>query len=203
MIDWATLLSYTVACALLVMVPGPSVTVIIANSLRHGARAGLENVLGTQLGLATMIAVLAAGMAAIIASMAWLFDILRIVGAAYLIWLGWKMWRSDGKLAEEGAAPAKTSFILQGFVVIWSNPKALLFFGAFIPQFVDPARSPLIQTVVLGGIFMIVATIGDSLYAFAAAGAGKFLTRARIRIVERVSGTFLIGGGLWLAFARR
>ncbi|KFB10173.1 LysE family translocator [Nitratireductor basaltis] len=203
MIEPGILISYTIACALLVMVPGPSVTVIVANSLRHGAGAGLQNVFGTQLGLASMIAVLAAGLSAVIASMGWLFEILRLVGAAYLIWLGYKMWRSDGQLAEDARSPARNSFILQGFIVIWSNPKALLFFGAFIPQFVDPVHSPGAQTVILGSVFMAVATVGDSLYAFAAAGAGRFLTRTRIRIVERVSGSFLICGGLWLALTRR
>jgi threonine/homoserine/homoserine lactone efflux protein len=95
------------------------------------------------------------------------------------------------------------SFVLQGFIVIWSNPKALLFFGAFIPQFIDPAQGAAWQTVVLGLVFMAVATVFDSVYAFAAGGAGGWLSRERIKLTERISGTFLIGGGLWLAFARR
>ncbi|WP_274424116.1 LysE family translocator [Chelativorans sp. YIM 93263] len=201
--DTGVLLSYIVACIALIVVPGPSVTVIIANSLRHGARAGMLNVLGTQLGLAAMIGVLAVGLAAVVNAMGGVFEILRLLGAAYLIWLGIRMWRSDGSLGGGTAPRAQRSFVLQGFIVIWSNPKALIFFGAFIPQFIDPAGSTAWQTVFLGGIFMAVATIGDSLYAFAASGLGSRLTRARVQLVERISGTCLIGGGLWLALARR
>lgn len=201
--DTGVLLSYIVASIALIVVPGPSVTVIIANSLRHGARAGMLNVLGTQLGLAVMIGVLAVGLAAVVNMMGSVFDILRLLGAAYLVWLGIRMWLSDGSLAKGDTDPrAQRSFILQGFIVIWSNPKALVFFGAFIPQFINPAGSTAWQTVLLGGIFMAIATIGDSLYAFAASGLGARLTKARIRIVERISGSCLIGGGLWLALSR-
>src|SRR5690606_32883657 len=148
--------SYVIACFAIVIVPGPSVTVIVANAMRHGARAGLLNVLGTQIGLVLMIGVLAFGMAAVVSAMGSIFEILRFLGAAYLVWLGIRMWRSDGRLVEDKEAnmPASRSFVLQGFIVIWSNPKALLFFGAFIPQFVDPAGDPVRQTLLLGVIFM-------------------------------------------------
>jgi threonine/homoserine/homoserine lactone efflux protein len=204
MFDPSLLLPFALACFVIVIVPGPSVTVIIANSMRHGTRAGLLNVLGTQIGVASMIGVLALGLSAVVALMGSLFDVLRLIGAAYLIWLGVKMWMSGGRLgtAEATARPGG-SFVLQGFIVIWSNPKALLFFGAFLPQFIDPAGNPVTQTALLGFIFMAVATVFDSLYAFAAAGAGAWLSRERVRLVERISGTFLIGGGLWLAFTRR
>jgi homoserine/homoserine lactone efflux protein len=204
MLEPAALISYVIACVALILVPGPTVTVIIANSMRHGARAGMLNVLGTQIGLAAMIGVLAFGLAAVVGAMGSLFEILRLLGAAYLIWLGIRMWMSDGSLGSADAVmPARRSFILQGFIVIWSNPKALLFFGAFIPQFIDPAGNAAWQTVFLGAVFMAVAAAGDSLYAVAASGAGAKLTKARVRLAERISGTFLIGGGLWLALSRR
>jgi threonine/homoserine/homoserine lactone efflux protein len=204
MFDPALLLSFALACFVIVVVPGPTVTVIIANSLKHGTRAGLLNVLGTQIGLVTMVGILAVGMSAVVAGMGSLFEVLRLVGAAYLIWLGIKMWRSDGTLGtKEATVRPMGSFVLQGFIVIWSNPKALLFFGAFIPQFIDPAQSAAWQTAVLGFVFMAVATVFDSVYAFAAGGAGSWLSRERVKLTERISGTFLIGGGLWLAFSRR
>jgi threonine/homoserine/homoserine lactone efflux protein len=204
MFDPTLLLPFVLACFVIVIVPGPSVTVIIANSMRHGTRAGLLNVLGTQIGLATMIAVLALGLSAVVALMGSLFDVLRLIGAAYLVWLGVKMWMSGGRLgtAEATARPGG-SFVLQGFIVLWSNPKALLFFGAFLPQFIDPAGNPILQTALLGFIFMAIATVFDSAYALAAGGTGAWLSRERVRLVERISGTFLIGGGLWLAFTRR
>ena len=199
----SVLLAFTLACLLIVIVPGPTVTVIIANSIRHGAKAGLLNVVGTQIGLAMMLAVLAAGLAAVVAGMGSLFEILRIVGAAYLIWLGIKMWRSDGSLERADVARPMGSFIIQGFIVIWSNPKALIFFGAFIPQFIDQAGSAAWQTVFYGAIFMVVGAIFDSLYAIAAGGARSWLSAKRSKLTERISGTYLIGGGVWLALARR
>ncbi|MEM8948088.1 MAG: LysE family translocator [Pseudomonadota bacterium] len=205
------LLTYTLACIAVVIVPGPSVTVIIANSLRHGTRAGLWTDVGTQAGLATMLIVLAAGLSTIVNHMGWIFDWLRLAGAAYLIWLGIKLWRGGGAttsvtLAEESGRNGGGNggrFFWQGFLVLWSNPKALLFFGAFIPQFIDPAGSALMQTLVLGLIFILVALVLDSCYALAAGRAGRWFTGPRLRVLERISGSFLIGGGLWLALSKR
>ena len=196
------LLPYTLACAAIVVVPGPSVTVIIANSMRAGARAGLANVAGTQAGLAIMITLVAFGLDIITTSLAFLFDWLRFLGAAYLIWLGYKLLRSDGSLDQAGGERPRGSYFWQGFLVIWSNPKALLFFGAFIPQFVEPGGQAVLQTLVLGGIFMAVATILDGGYALVAGKAGRLLTRRNIRTTEVTGGSLLIGGGLWLALSK-
>jgi threonine/homoserine/homoserine lactone efflux protein len=196
-------LAYVAACILIVIVPGPTVTVIIANSLAHGARAGLLNVAGTQLGLALMIAVLLLGLTSIIETLGWWFDWLRLAGAAYLIWIGYKLVRSGGAIEAAQSAPKpRGGFFLQGLLVILSNPKALLFFGAFIPQFLNPAGDYAWQVALLGATFMVVATLCDGAYALLCGGAGAFLTRQRVRLVSRVSGLFLIGGGVWLAFTR-
>ena len=201
----STLLVVALASFVIIIVPGPTVTVIIANSLRAGSRAGLMNVAGTQAGLFPMILAVAFGLDTVVAVMAeWFFWIKR-AGAAYLIWIGISLLRSDGRLADPGAVkPPRIGYFWQGVVVIWSNPKALLFFGAFLPQFVDPAAGdPFVQTVVFGMIFMAVATVFDSLYALAAGGAGSALTRNRVRLVEKMSGSLLIAGGVWMALARR
>ena len=221
MIDIATYLTFLLACVVVVIVPGPTVTVIIANSLHHGARAGLANVLGTQLGLAVMLVILAAGLDVVIQVMGTLFVYLKIAGAAYLIYLGLKMIRSrndqdaalvdaDGSRALAAKSFAWRSYVWQGVLVIWSNPKALLFFGAFIPQFVvlpgagvGPGLSVAAQTLLLGGTFMLVATILDGAYALAAGKAGGMLTAHRRRILDVIGGSALIGGGLWLALTRR
>ncbi len=196
--------AYVLACAAVAIVPGPSVTVIIANSLRHGTRAGLLNVAGTQAGLAVMLLILAAGLQFIVESLAQVFDIIRWLGAAYLIWLGIKLLRSDGTMGRVADVPrAHGSFFWQGFVVVLSNPKALFFFGALIPQFLTPGGNALAQTVLLGATFIAVATPLDSSYAFLAGGAGKWLSRTRVKALEVGSGLCLIGGGLWLALARR
>ncbi|WP_407637768.1 LysE family translocator [Afifella pfennigii] len=201
--ELSTFLTYLAACIAIVIVPGPTVTVIIANSMRHGARAGLLNVAGTQAGIAIMLLVLAFGLSTVVAFLGEAFFWLKLVGAAYLVWLGIKLLRSDGRLGGGDAAGKSRNWFWQGFIVIWSNPKALFFFGAFIPQFVDPSGSTVLQTVFLGLVFMAVATILDGAYALAAGRTGLLLSRRNVRLVEVFGGTCLVGGGLWMALARR
>lgn len=196
-------IAFCVAAIAIVIVPGPTVTVVIANSLKFGQRAGLLNVAGTQAGLLVWMAVAIAGLASAITFLGVWFDVLRIAGAAYLVWLGIKLIRSKGELLTATVTAPKGGFFLQGFVVILSNPKALLVFGALIPQFISPNGDYLNQLILLGLTFMIVGTVFDSLYAFAAGNAGSWLSKSRIRFVEVSSGLCLIGGGIWLALRGR
>lgn len=196
--------AYLLACLIVVLVPGPTVTLILANSIRHGTRAGLLNVLGTQVGLALMIGVVGLGLTSLMESAGHWFDWLRLAGAAYLVWLGWKMIRSSGGSGEgDAAAPPRGGFLTQGALVALSNPKTLIFFGAFFPQFIDPARDHGLQILIMGLTAMLVAAVSDSVYTLAAGRAGRALSAKRVRLLSRVSGGFLIGGGLWLAFSRR
>lgn len=194
--------AYLIGCFAVAIVPGPTATLIIANGLRHGTRAGLLNVAGTQLGLAAMIAIVGIGLASAIEMMGHWLVWLRLVGAAYLIWLGWRMVRASP--APEDAArvsAARGGFFKQGCLVALSNPKALFFFGAFLPQFVDPARGYALQIVVLGATAMICAAIGDGAYAVLSGHARRALSRRHLRALSCAGGGFLIGGGLWLAFS--
>ncbi len=196
-------LAYVLTCAVIALIPGPTVTVIVANSLRYGARAGLLNVAGTQLGLGLMMLILVVGLSSVIAAMGWLFEWLRWAGAAYLVWLGYKLLRSPEAIADAGSAPApRGGFLLQGFLVLMANPKALLWFGAFIPQFVEPSGNYVGQIILLGVTAMAVALVSDGAYAVLTGRAGAFLSKKRIRLVSRLSGGFLIGGGIWLALTR-
>ncbi|MGH6895932.1 MAG: LysE family translocator [Geminicoccaceae bacterium] len=196
-------LAYLIACALVAIVPGPTVTLIVANSLTHGTRAGLLNVAGTQLALALMIGILVVGLAAIIETMGWWFDWVRLAGAAYLVWLGWRLLRSSGALDRPGRVPEpRGGFFLQGFLVMLSNPKVLLFFGAFIPQFVDPRGDHVAQVALLGVTAMVVAMISDGAYAVLTGRAGTLLAHRHVRRVSTASGICLIGGGVWLALTR-
>ena len=113
-------LAYVLACAVIAVVPGPTVSVIIANSLSHGSRAGLLNVAGTQLGLGLMMAILAVGLSSVIAAMGWLFEWLRWAGAAYLVYLGWKLLRSP-----DIADAAKPTFVPRGHDRSAASPPAL------------------------------------------------------------------------------
>ena len=196
-------LAYVLACFIVVIVPGPTVSLIVANSITHGTRAGLLNVAGTQAGLGTMMLIVLVGLTSIIETMGYWFELVRFAGAAYLVWLGWKLIRSPGALGDPKRTPApRGGFFLQGFLVLMSNPKALLMFGAFIPQFVDPRGDYGWQVVLLGLTAMAVATTFDSLYAILTGRARSLLTPARIKLVSRISGGFLIGGGIWLALSR-
>jgi threonine/homoserine/homoserine lactone efflux protein len=195
--------AYVVACVIVVLVPGPTVTLIIANSMRHGTRAGLLNVLGGQIGIATTILVVGIGLTSLIESMGHWFDWLRLAGAAYLVWLGWKMIRSSNGDSMEGAPkPPRGGYLVQGGLVALSNPKTLIFFGAFFPQFIDPGRDHVLQMTIMGATALVVAAISDSAYALAAGRAGQVLSAKRVRLLSRAGGGFLIGGGLWLAFSR-
>lgn len=203
--DAASLVAFVTAAFFIAVVPGPTVTVIIASALSRGTPAGLAIILGTQIGLITMILVVAFGLEAVMSFMGWAFDIIKLIGAAYLVWLGFKMLRSHGEIEQMEAEKHRSlrGYVAQGFFVIWANPKALLFFGAFLPQFVVGSDAALPQIVLLGVLFMIVTTLSDSVYAVLAGRARHWITAARVRLVSRISGAMLIGGGIWLALARR
>ena len=203
--SWAIIATVALASFVIIIVPGPTVTVIVANSLRDGARAGLLNVAGTQAGLVPMLFIVALGLETVVSFMAHAFFWVKLAGAAYLIYLGYRLITATGDIGDvDKVKKPKIGYFWQGFIVIWSNPKALLFFGAFIPQFVDPvAGNTFEQTLILGLVFMVVGAIFDSMYALIAGKAGAMLTRTRVRLVERISGTILIGGGIWLATLKR
>lgn len=205
MFHLSTLIPYLGACFILAIVPGPTVTVILANSLRSGTMAGLSIIAGTQLGLVTMIGVVALGLEAVMGFMAFAFDWIKLAGAAYLIWLGYRMLTSSGELGEAAAGPAKSNrrLILDGFLVIWSNPKALIFLGAFLPQFVTEEAATFVQVMVLGLFFMIVAGTTDAIYALLGGRARSLLSATRVKIVSRISGAILMAGGVWLALQKR
>src|SRR5436305_2702812 len=136
-------LAFVAACVALALLPGPVVTLIIANGLRHGTRAALVNLAGVQAGLAIVIAVVAVGLTSLMATMGYWFDWVRFAGAAYLVWLGIKLIRTPAEgLAGSDAPPPppRGGFYLQGLVVLLSDPKLLVFFGAFLPQFMDLNR---------------------------------------------------------------
>jgi homoserine/homoserine lactone efflux protein len=205
MIDPAILLPYILACLLFAIVPGPSVTMLVANSLARGTKAGLLTVLGVQLAMLIMVVIVALGLDMVMNLVAEAFVIIKLVGAAYLIWIGFKMFTASGKLdmSRPGERLPYARYISQGFVTNAANPKTLLFLGAFLPQFVDMSRPAFDQILVLGLIVMAVAASTDAIYAVLAGSARQLLTQARVRVMNRVSGVILMIGGVWLAFQRR
>ena len=199
------LIAFIAASIVVLVVPGPTVTVIVANSLRHGTAAGFANIAGTQLGVLSLFGLLALGFDAIAVTLAWAFDWLRLAGAGYLLWLGSRMLMSNGTLGTGTAVRARSlaGFFWQGFFVILSNPKMLFFLGGFLPQFVDPTADVATQVMALGALFVVLATALDGCYALAAGRAGSLLTRRNVRVAEIVGGSALVGGGFWMALQGR
>ncbi len=204
MIDTAILVPYVLACVLFAIVPGPSVTVVVANALAGGTRAGFLTILGTEISMLSMVLVVALGLEAVMTLVSGAFEVIKLAGAAYLVWIGWKMLNASGKLdLAAGARRPASRYIWQGALVNWSNPKTLLFLGAFLPQFVDMTRPAFGQIVVLGLIVMAVATLSDAVYAVLAGRARLAFNASRIRLMSRISGAILMAGGVWLALQRR
>ena len=204
MIDTAILLPYVLACFVFSLVPGPSVTVVVANSLARGTSAGLWTILGTEISMLSMVAIVGLGLSAVVAVVGEGFFWIKLIGAAYLVWIGVRMWRATGELqVRKGRVRSAFDYIVQGAVINWSNPKTLLFLGAFLPQFVDLGRPAFPQIMVLGLIVMAVATLTDCVYAVTAGRARHWFDAARLRIMNRIAGSVLIVGGVWLATQQR
>ena len=192
---------FLIASFLVVIVPGPTVSLIIANSLKSGTRAGILNVAGTQLGLIILILLLALGFKVISPFLEDLIKFVRIVGAFYLMILGYLSFSSK-ELSDNSEKIKKfdKKFILQGFIVTLSNPKAFLFLGAFIPQFIDINKPIGSQIIYFGILFMIVGAIFDGMYAVIFGKFREIIINKYINILNKLGGTLLFFVGLWLLF---
>lgn len=199
--------AYCLAVAVLVLIPGPVVTLVVANSLRHGRRSGLTTVAGASIGNAILLGATAVGLVAFFALLSEVFEIVRWAGAVYLIWLGIKAWRAHGVNEAATTAVAVRSshaVFLEGFLIAITNPKAILFYIAFLPQFVDPHLRAGPQLLAMIATMIAMALLSDSTYALLAGRArGWFTAPARRRLQSRISGTLLIGVGCGLLVARR
>jgi threonine/homoserine/homoserine lactone efflux protein len=188
---------------ILVLTPGPIVTLVIATGATRGARAGLITVAGSTAGNALLVTGIALGLSIVIEHAAAIFEWLRWIGAAYLVYLGIQAWRHAG----DSAAPVETRghvYFRRGFLAAITNPKTIAFFTAFLPQFIDPTLPAGHQLFVMCTVAIFMASLTDCGFAVAA-GAGRtfFLRKASTKWLGRLSGLALIGGGIWLSLARR
>jgi len=201
-------LAFCLAVTILVLLPGPIVTLVIANSLSHGTRTGLTTVAGASIGNAILLAATAIGLVTVFSLLSEVFAIVRWIGAAYLIWLGVKAWRAHGGEASATVAPAvprsARAVVLQGFLIAITNPKAIVFYIAFLPQFVDPRLPAGPQLLAMSCAMIAIALVTDSTYALLAGRVrGWFAAPGRRRLQSRITGTLLIGTGCGLLLARR
>ena len=200
------ILAFIAACVLLAVTPGPNMSLIVANTLASGLRAGFVTLAGSGTGLAILVTLAAAGMSSVMVFMSEWFDVIRWVGALYLIYLGgrrlWGYWRrrSSGDAPRQGT---RGGWYMQGLLVSLSNPKVLLFLGAFLPQFVDPARDPVPQLTVLAVLFVATLLLVDAGYTLMVGRARTALDPNKLSALDGLAGVLLLVGGVVLATARR
>ena len=220
------LLAFIGACTLLAVTPGPNMALIVAVTLGRGLGGGLATIAGTTTGLALLVSVAALGMTSLMLLMAEWFDVVRWAGALYLAMLGvlqLRAFRRKRRQLAAAVAPVGSAAIgpplpapqqavgkgraialyAQGVAVALSNPKALLFLGAFLPQFVDLARDPRPQLAVLAVLFVAILSAVDVSYTIVLARARETVSPRRLVWLDGASGAFLLAGGVALATLRR
>jgi homoserine/homoserine lactone efflux protein len=201
--NWQLFSAFLVITVILFLTPGPIVTLVITTGARNGVRAALMTVAGATCGNAVLVGCIAFGLSWVIKSSAEIFDYLRWVGVAYLVWLGIQAWRHAGAVGET-VAPRGHVHAWRGFIVAITNPKTIAFFTAFLPQFIDATLPVERQLLVMCVVSVLMGGALDSGWAMAA-GAGRawFMKPRHNKLLGRISGAVLIGGGIWLSLARR
>jgi len=201
-----TLLAFTLAMLLLAASPGPGFLMVVARALTGGFGAGLAAIAGLVVGDILFLVLAILGLSALAAVMGEFFLAVKILGAAYLIWLGVKMWRSKPSLPQMDrpeapkAKKAHHRSAALGFFVTLGNPKAILFYGALLPTFIDVAALTAPDVVVLSAVVTVVLFLVLGIYAFLAARAGRMLKSPRaLTWLNRVTGGLLIGAGIAVA----
>ena len=197
-------LAFIAATVVLMVIPGPNVALIVANSVAHGTRFGLLTVAATSTAVVVHLTLTVLGATAVLNVLAASFDWLRWLGVAYLVYLGIATWRAPVADLAQTQPQARSGRLIfaRGFLVGLTNPKTLLFYGAFFPQFITPGPDAGQQLLLLAVTFLAVAIVCDSLWAILA-GRLRALLVAHTRLRNRITGGLLVGAGLGLAMARR
>ena len=200
-------IAFSIAAMIVLVIPGPTILLVISQAISHGRRAVIPLVVGVTLGDFTAMICSLLGLGAILAASAALFSVLKLVGAVYLIYLGIKLWRLNPKIHETSFAAARTSnrsLFKSTFVVTALNPKSIAFFVVFLPQFINPQRQAASQLIILGATFLLLATINATLYAVFAGHLRDTMKNSRVRRwFNRLGGSALIGAGMFTAAMQR
>ena len=205
---WEVFLAFAATNLLFAFSPGPAVLLTVSHGMRGGWRDSLRVALGVQAGNAVYFALSALGLGAVLHSSEQLFHVVKWAGAAYLVWLGIRLWRTPSSADADAPRPAVQPLqrvFRDGFVVALLNPKTTLFFAAFLPQFLDANGSPLAQTLALGGVFCAIASCTDMAYVLAASLVGPRLARASRHAAwgNRLAGSSFIGLGVLTALGHK
>lgn len=198
-------LAFVAACTVMVAAPGPTVALIVGYALAQGRRTALATTVGASLGMIVSMTLSLIGLGALLAASATLFTAAKLFGAAYLVYLGVKLWRSPAGIgAQDAQAPrSPRAMLLHTFLVEALNPKSIMFYVAFVPHFIDGRAPFLPQAAILVVTAVVLGLASDATYALAASRAGRLLRRPSARrAVNRVSGGILVGTGLAAAVVR-
>ncbi|WP_338771451.1 LysE family translocator [Massilia sp. METH4] len=205
--ELSTLLLFIPACFALNLAPGPNNLLSVSNATRYGFRASCAAGLGRLLAFVGMIALAASGLAVVLHASELLFHAIKITGALYLFWLAWQLWRAEPAVGEEKGDTGEAGVLRlarQEFLVAVGNPKAILIFTAFLPQFVDPARPVAAQFALLGALFLAFEMVAIAIYAAIGSRLRRWFAQPRgKRIFNRACAGLLSGAGLGLLLARR
>ncbi len=198
--DLAVWFAFAAASAALVLIPGPTVTLVVGYAIAQGRAAALATAFGVALGDFTAMTLSLAGLGAVLAASATLFTAVKLIGGAYLIWLGWKLWTAPVADTREPGAAAPASdrrMFAHAFAVTALNPKSIVFFVAFVPQFIDGGAPYLPQVAIMIATFVSLALANALFYALVASQARVALTRPSVlRWVNRAGGGMLMGAGV-------
>jgi threonine/homoserine/homoserine lactone efflux protein len=210
MVSMSDLAAFAVASLILIAIPGPSLLFVISRAVVLGRRAALATVIGNCAGVYVQVAAVALGVGVVIERSAAVYTTIKLVGAAYLVWLGVRTFRRRRSLSRALGAPVPPKsdrrILREGFVVGVTNPKAAVFFAAILPQFTDPSLGHVpLQMLVLGVVFMVIALVLDGAWALAAGTARERLVASpgRLEAIGGVGGVVLVGLGLGLAVSGR
>jgi homoserine/homoserine lactone efflux protein len=197
-------LSYVIAVAIVMAIPGPNVTLMIANSLAHGFRYGYTSLLGALSAMAIQLFITVLGMTALMTFLAEWFEVVRWLGVAYLLYLGGRCFMSESHNSDDvKPQPKKLSYIYwQGFLISATNPKTLLFFGAFLPQFVVAEANVMEQLILLSVTTLVIAFISDSCICLMSAKLRPFIM-SKGALLNKITGGFFITAAAGLAMARK
>jgi threonine/homoserine/homoserine lactone efflux protein len=202
-----TWIAFVAAAMIVLIIPGPTIILVVSQAIAHGRKAVIPLVAGVALGDFTAMTLSLLGLGAILAASATLFSVLKWFGAAYLVYLGIKLWRSKATIADlytTSARASHRSLLKSTFVVTALNPKSIGFFVAFLPQFVNPTSPTHPQLVLLGATFLTLGTLNATLYGIFAGHLRDTLRSPRVhRWFNRCGGSALIGAGIFTATAHQ
>jgi len=200
-------IAYVITTTLILIIPGPTIILVISQAVAHGRKSVVPLVVGVVLGDFTAMTLSLLGLGALMTASATLFSVFKWIGAIYLLYLGVNMWRANPKsnsTQQEKEDASVGSFFKSSFIVTVLNPKGIAFFVAFLPQFISPHSPAFKQILILGGTFLFLALLNAILYAIFADQLRKTMKKSSVKKwFNRCGGTALIGAGIFTAGMQR